>query len=76
MKNDKVTLPLPIIVMGIQGDIDSINQILKHFESYILKLSQKTLFDELGHPHLYVEPEIQRILETKLIVAVLNFKLN
>jgi hypothetical protein len=40
-----------------------------------MKLSQKTLFDEVGDPHLYVEPEIKRTLETKLIVTILSFDL-
>ncbi|WP_228470722.1 helix-turn-helix domain-containing protein [Listeria welshimeri] len=43
------------------------NLVLKHFEPYIIKFSQKTLLDELGNPHLHVEPEIKRTLETKLI---------
>lgn len=54
----------------------AMNEIVKHFKHYMIKLSQKTLFDEYGTPYIHVEPEIKRMLETKLIVAVLNFELN
>ncbi len=76
MKSKSEILPFSVIVLAIHGDVNSMNQILKHFEPYIIKLSQKTLFDEFGNPHLHVEPEIKRTLETKLIIAVLEFELN
>lgn len=73
--NKQNVLPFPIIVLAVQGDVMAMNQILKHFEQYMIKLSQKTLFDEFGNPYIHVEPEIKRTLETKLIMAVLNFEL-
>lgn len=75
MKSKKEVLPFAVIVLAVQGDVNAMNQILKHFEPYIIKLSQKTLFDEFGNPHIYVEQEIKRMLETKLIIATLNFQL-
>jgi hypothetical protein len=73
--NKQKVLPFPIIVLAVQGDVMAMNQILKHFEHYMIKLSQKTLFDEFGNPYIHVESEITRALETKLIMAVLNFEL-
>jgi len=75
MKNNQEVLSFPIIVLATHGDVMAMNQILKHFERYTIKLAQKTLFDELGNPYFHVEPEIKRALETKLIIAVLNFEL-
>ncbi|EAC3952700.1 helix-turn-helix domain-containing protein [Listeria monocytogenes] len=75
MKNSQEVLPFPIIALAVNGDVNAVNHVLKHFEHYIIKLSQKTLFDEMGNPHIHVEPEIKRILETKLIVAMMNFDL-
>ncbi|MCM6878891.1 helix-turn-helix domain-containing protein [Enterococcus faecium] len=75
MKNSREVLPFPIIALAVNGDVNAVNHVLKHFEHYIIKLSQKTLFDEMGNPHIHVEPEIKRILETKLIVAMMNFDL-
>lgn len=75
MKVKRERLPYEVIVLAIQGDVIAVNKILKHFEQYIIKLSQQTLFDEMGNPHIHVEPEIRRILEIKLIIAITNFKL-
>ncbi|EAD7633109.1 MULTISPECIES: helix-turn-helix domain-containing protein [Listeria] len=75
MKNKQEILPFPTIVLANHGDVMAMNQVLKHFEQYMMKLSQKTLFDEFGNPYVHVETEIKRVLETKLILAVLNFEL-
>ena len=75
MKVKREVLPFEVIVLAIHGDVIAVNQVLKHFEPYIIKLSQKTLFDEMGNPHIHVEPEIKRTLETKLIIAITNFEL-
>jgi len=75
MKNSKEVLPFPVILLAINGDVNAVNKVLKHFEHYIIKLSQKTLFDEMGNPYIHVEPETKRMLETKLIVAMLKFDL-
>ena len=57
---------------------------LHRFDSYckkILKneaittLSTRTLYDEKGVPHICVDEGIRRRLQTKLIAAVLNFKI-
>lgn len=73
--NKQNVLLFLVIVLAVQGDVMAMNQILKHFEHYMIKLSQKTLFDEFGNFYIHVEPEIKRALETKLIMAVLNFEL-
>lgn len=75
MKSDKQILSYAVIVLAVHGDVNALNVILKHFEHYIIRLSQKTLFDEYGNPHIYVEEETKRMLETKLITAILGFKL-
>lgn len=75
MKNEQKILPFTVIVLAVNGDVNAVNQVLKHFEPYVNKLSQKTLFDEFGNPYLHIEDEIKRSLETKLILAVTNFEL-
>lgn len=76
MKSKREILPFQLIVLATHGDVIAMNMILKYFEHYMIKLSQKTLFDEHGNPYIHVEPEIKRMLETKLIVAILNFELS
>jgi hypothetical protein len=66
-------IPYPVIVLAADGDVDAINAVLKHFEGYIAVLATRQLFDEYGYPHLYVDEELRRRLETKLITAILSF---
>ena len=76
MKPTKEVLPFTIILLAVHGDVNAINVILKHFEHYIIRLSQKTLFDEYGNPYIHVEEETKRMLGTKLITAISRFNLS
>ncbi|MEN3005455.1 helix-turn-helix domain-containing protein [Dehalobacterium formicoaceticum] len=67
-------LPFPVIRMAADGNVDAINAVLKHYEGYIAALSTKRLYDENGNPHLCVDEELRRRLETKLITKILAFK--
>lgn len=67
-------IPFSVIVAASKGDIEAINQVLKHYEGYIISLSTRTLYDEYGNPHICVDENIRRRLQTKLIAVVLNFK--
>lgn len=66
-------LPYPVISAAVSGNVNAINTVLKHFEGYIAKLSTRTMFDEADNPHLYVDEELRRRLETKLITKILTF---
>lgn len=66
-------LPYTTIEAAASGDVDAINAVLKHYERYIAALSTRTLYDEVGTPHLCVDETMKRRLETKLITRILNF---
>ena len=70
---NKGLLPFPVIVAATSGDIDAMNKVLKHYEGYILALSTRRLYDEYGNPHLFVDDELRREIETKLITRLLTF---
>lgn len=72
LKNNRL-LSYPTIVMASGGDVDAINDVLKHYEGYIAALSMRTLIDESGTPHLCVDETLRRRLETKLITKILTF---
>ena len=76
MKPTKEVLSFTVILIDVHGDVNEINEILKNFEHYTIRLSQKTLFDEYGNPYIHVEEETKRMLETKLITAILKFDLS
>ena len=68
-------LPFPVILAASQGDAEAISIVLEHYDGYITTLSTRTLYDEKGVPHICVDEGIRRRLQTKLIAAVLNFKI-
>lgn len=67
-------LPPAVIAAASNGDVEAVNQVLNHYEGYIITLSTRTLYDESGYPHICIDETIRRRLQTKLIAAVLGFK--
>ena len=70
-KNNYVSYP--VIELATKGDVDAINVVLKHYENYITVLATKRLYDEFGNTHLFIDEDLRRRLETKLITAILSF---
>ena len=66
-------LPFHVIEAAAGGDVDAINRVVKHYERYIVALSTKRLLDEYGRVHYFVDSETRRVLETSLIVKILQF---
>lgn len=71
----KNLLPFPVIVSAAGGDADAINYVLKYYAGYIAVLSMRTLYDENGNPHLCIDDELRRRLETKLITNITKFRI-
>jgi hypothetical protein len=69
-------LPFYTIEKAVSGDVSAINKVLKHYEGYIFALSTKRLYDENGNYHYFVDEEMRRTLETKLITKILQFDVN
>ena len=69
-------LPFAVIEAAASGDVDAINKVLKHYEGYIIALSMRRLFDEDGNARYFVDSEVRRTLETKLITKILQFDVN
>lgn len=65
-------LPYPVIVSAVSGNVDAINVVLEHFAGFISALS--TMYDEQGKPVVYIDEELRRRLETKLIAKIPTFK--
>ena len=76
VENNSKLLPFPVIVSAVNGDTYAINAVLKHYAGYIAALATKTFYDENGNPHLCVDEELRRRLETKLISNVTKFRLD
>lgn len=74
-KCKKPILPFLLISQVVNGEVDAINAVLRHYEDYISFLSTKQFYDENGIPHLWMDEEMRRRLETKLIIKILAFKI-
>ena len=69
-------IPLSIIYEAMNGDELAIGAVVSHYRGYIRFLSRRSCRDTLGFEHLYVDEDMQRRLESKLIYAVItNFKI-
>lgn len=73
--NNRKLVPFDVIEKASKGDVLSINQILKHYEGYIERLSIRKMFDEYGGIHYCVDETLRRQLETKLIKTILGFRI-
>ena len=79
MANDYIKshlIPFSIIQKAVSGNADAINAVLNHYTAYIARLSLRKYYDEFGNSHLYVDEELRRRLETKLITKILIFRVN
>ena len=61
---------------AVRGEPDAVNTVIRHYSGYIAALSTRTSYDVHGCPYSYVDEELRRRLETKLIIAILDFDLN
>jgi len=69
-------IPFPVIEAAASGNVDAINKVLQYYEGYIIALSTRRLYDEDGNTHYFVDSEVRRTLETKLITKILQFDVN
>jgi len=68
-------LPYHTIKAASNGNVEAINEVLRHYEGYIVSLSTRRFFDESGNLHYCVDETLRRRLETKLITKILDFKI-
>lgn len=66
-------IPYPVIAAAVRGDPEAVNRVL---DGYIAVLSMRRQWDDDGNLRLDVDEEIRRRLETRLIMAILDFDLN
>jgi len=69
-------IPYPVIESAVRGDADAVNEVIRHYSGYIAALEKRTGSDANGNYCTYVDEELRRRLEAKLIVSILGFDLN
>lgn len=72
-KTHEWLLPYETIRAASKGDTEAVCAVLRHYEGYITRLSQRELHDEYGNTYLYVDETMRRRLKVKLIAGILSF---
>ena len=63
--SNKKLISLCVIERALEGDIQAINKVLKHYEGYIAKLSIRKMYDEYGSVHYCVDENASQTLGNK-----------
>ena len=63
-----------MITLAIGGDVEVLNQILKHYDSYLSKASRRPFYDEYGRKYEAVDQELKGLIRTALMINTLKFK--
>ena len=74
-KDEAGLLPYLVIVAVTQGDFEAMDFVLHHYESYMVSLSVRRFRDDRGNYYYGVDRDIYDRLRSKLIQAVLKFKI-
>ena len=67
-------LRYPVIIAANKGDPEAMNIVVQHYESYIASLSMRKLRDERGNIYWGIDEDIRDRLRSRLMRAVLSFK--
>ena len=68
-------LPFETIKEATKGDVDAVEEVLKHYDGYIDNLSRRKMYDEYGNVHYCVDKTLRDRLEAKLLKTILEFKI-
>lgn len=63
------------ITAAISGNENAIHAVVGHYERYIIALSTRHCTDGYGREYTYIDEELRRRLERKLIIATIKFKI-
>ena len=73
-QDERGLLQYPVIIAATKGDPEAMKIVVQHYESYIASLSMRKLIDERGNTYYGIDEDIRDRLRSKLMRAVLSFK--
>ena len=73
-QDERGLLPYPVIIAATNGDPEAMKIVVQQYESYIASLSMRKLRDERGNAYYGIDEDIRDRLRSKLMRAVLSFK--
>lgn len=65
-------VPLATILKAKSGDTTALERILRHYQGYMLKLSQFELYDASGTVYTCLDEELYQELQLKLVKTILD----
>lgn len=68
-------IPYAVIICAVQGDPIAMDQVISHYNPYITYLSRRNVRDEGGLIIKMPNPEIESRLTSRLVRAVVCFKI-
>ena len=73
--DERGLLPYPIIIAATKGEPQAMNIACQHYAGYIAHLFMRKLRDERGYTYYGIDEDIRDCLHSKLMQAVLMFKI-
>lgn len=73
--DERGLLPYPVIIASTKGEPQAMNIVVQHYAGYIAHLSMRNLCDERGNTYYGIDEDIRDSLRSKLMQAVLIFKI-
>ena len=58
-------IPFPVIVRATDGDIEAVNQIVRHYSGFIASRSMRPMKDEYGNTHMVVDETLRRRMRSE-----------
>ena len=75
LRSTKRLLPYPVIICAVQGDPTAMDQVIGYYNPYIAYVSRRNVRDEEGFFIKMPNPEIESRLTSRLVRAVVCFKI-
>ena len=73
--DERGLLPYPVIIAATKGEPQAMNIVVQHYTGYISLLSMRKLRDERGNTYYGIDEDMRDRLRSKLMQAVLIFKI-
>ena len=73
--DERGLLPYPVIIAATKGELQTMNIVCQHYAGYIAHPSMRKLRDERGNTYYGIDEDIRDRLRSKLMQAVLIFKI-
>ena len=68
-------LPYKVVVKATEGDPEAINQVLEHYQGFIINRSLRPIVDEFGRQRMVIDETLYGRMQSRLLKKILSFKI-